>query len=82
MPERGMSWERWRVGRYDGFTAFLGVLVPSEALAVFGGILAASGSLTLRTLIGLVRIGAVLGDNLGYELCRHFGQPWLLPCGR
>jgi membrane protein DedA with SNARE-associated domain len=58
------------------------VLVPSEALAVLGGVLAASGSLMLSTLIGLVRTGAVLGDNLGYALCRHFSQPWLLPYGR
>jgi membrane protein DedA with SNARE-associated domain len=77
-----MSWERWRVGRRDGTTAFLGVLVPSEALAVFGGVLAASGGLTLSTLIGLVRIGAALGNNLGSKGRRHFGQPWLPPHGR
>jgi membrane protein DedA with SNARE-associated domain len=82
MPGRGVSRERRRVGRHDGIAACLGVLVPSQALAVFGGVLAASGRLTLSTLIGLARIGAVLGGNLGYELCRHFGRPWLLPYGR
>jgi membrane protein DedA with SNARE-associated domain len=82
MPGRGISWERWKVGRYDGLTAFLGVLVSGKALAVFGGVLATSGNLTLSTLIGLVCIGAAFGENLGYELCRHIGQPWPLSYGR
>ena len=62
--------------------AFLGVLVPGETLVVFGGVLAASGSLDLRVLLGVVCLGAILGDSLGYELGRRLGRPWLLRYGR
>jgi undecaprenyl-diphosphatase len=62
--------------------AFLGVLVPGEALVVFGGVLAASGSLKLGALLGLVCLGAILGDTLGYELGRRLGRPWLRRYGR
>jgi undecaprenyl-diphosphatase len=48
--------------------AFLGVLVPGEALVLFGGFLAASGTLEVGDLIVWVCVGAVLGDSLGYEL--------------
>jgi hypothetical protein len=48
---------------------------------VFGGVLAASGSLQLKALLGLVCIGAILGDSLGYELGRRLGRPWLLRYG-
>src|SRR5919109_1208584 len=62
--------------------AFLGVLVPGETLVVFGGVLAASGSLDLRVLLGVVCLGAILGDSLGYALGRRLGRPWLLRYGR
>jgi heavy metal efflux system protein len=58
------------------------VLVPGEALVVFGGVLVASGSLELRVLLGLVCLGAILGDSLGYELGCRLGRPWLLRYGR
>ena len=63
-------------------SAFLGVLVPGEALVVFGGVLAASGCLKLGALLGFVCLGAILGDSLGYELGRRLGRPWLLRYGR
>jgi membrane protein DedA with SNARE-associated domain/membrane-associated phospholipid phosphatase len=62
--------------------AFLGVLVPGEALVLFGGFLAANGSLEVGDLTFWVCVGAVLGDSLGYELGRHLGRPWLLRYGR
>jgi membrane protein DedA with SNARE-associated domain len=62
--------------------AFLGVLDPGEALVVFGGVLAASGSLKLGALLGFVCLGAILGGSLGYELGRRLGRPWLMRYGR
>jgi membrane protein DedA with SNARE-associated domain len=63
-------------------SAFLGVLDPWEVLVVVGGVLAASGCLRLGVLLGLVCLGAILGDSLGYELGRRLGRPWLRRYGR
>jgi membrane protein DedA with SNARE-associated domain/membrane-associated phospholipid phosphatase len=62
--------------------AFLGFLVPGEALVLLGGFLAAQGILDVGDLIALVCIGAVLGDSIGFALGRHLGRPWLLSHGR
>jgi membrane protein DedA with SNARE-associated domain len=62
--------------------AFLGVLVPGEALVVFGGFLAAGATLDVGDLIVWVGVGAILGDSLGYKLGRYLGRPWLLRYGR
>jgi hypothetical protein len=65
-------------GRHHGRRGFPRVLVPGEALVVFGGVLAASGSLKLGAAPRLPVSGAILGGSLGYEL----GRPWLLRYGR
>lgn len=57
--------------------AFLGLLVPGESLVLFAGFLAAIDVLDLATLAPLVTAGAVLGDNIGYELGRRLGREWL-----
>jgi undecaprenyl-diphosphatase len=62
--------------------AFLGVLEPGEALVLFGGFLAANGTLEVGDLIVWEYVGAIHGDSLGYELGRHPGRPWLLRYGR
>jgi membrane protein DedA with SNARE-associated domain len=50
--------------------AFLEFLVPGETLAILGGFLAELGVLDLLLTIGVVAGGAVVGDNIGYELGR------------
>ena len=62
--------------------AFLGFLVPGETLVLFGGFLAAQGTLDWGDLLVLVCIGAVLGDSIGYEVGRHLGSERLLRFGR
>lgn len=57
--------------------AFLGLLVPGESIVLAAGFLAAHGWFDVDVLILAVFAGAVLGDNIGYELGRHFGRPWL-----
>jgi len=61
--------------------AFLGLLVPGEALALASGVLAHSGALDLGAVVAAVAVGAVIGDNIGYELGRRLGRPWLLAHG-
>jgi membrane protein DedA with SNARE-associated domain len=57
------------------------LLVPGEALALASGVLAQSGALDLGGVVAAVAIGAVVGDNIGYELGRRLGRPRLLEHG-
>lgn len=61
--------------------AFLGLLVPGEALVLLAGFLTAQGVLDLDVLLWVVALGAVLGDSIGYELGRLLGRPWVLRHG-
>jgi undecaprenyl-diphosphatase len=61
--------------------AFLGLVVPGESVVLVSGFLAAKGVFDLDTLIVTVAVAAVLGDNIGYELGRRLGRPWLLGHG-
>jgi len=63
-------------------SAFLGLVAPGETVVLFGGFLAERGIMSLRVLMPLVVIGAVLGDTVGYEIGRYLGRPWLLRYGR
>lgn len=58
--------------------AFLGFLVPGETFVLFGGFLAAQGTLDWGDLMVLVCIGAILGDSIGYEVGRYLGRERLL----
>lgn len=62
--------------------AFLGLLVPGEALVLLAGFLSAQGVLDLDVLLWVVILGAVLGDSIGYELGARLGRPWALRHGR
>ena len=65
--------------------AFLGFLMPGEAIVFFGGFLASPPGhdvLDLRVLIPVVTGAAVLGDFVGYELGLLLKKPWILHYGR
>jgi membrane protein DedA with SNARE-associated domain len=65
--------------------AFLGFLMPGEAIVFFGGFLASpagGGVVDLKLLIPLVAAAAVLGDSVGYELGRLSQKSWFLRYGR
>src|ERR1700737_2865082 len=57
--------------------AFLGLLVPGEALVLVAGFFAAQGLLDIGDLILLVAIGAIIGDSIGYEMGFRTGRPAL-----
>lgn len=55
--------------------AFVGLIIPGETAMLLGGVLVASGRAGLATMMIVASVGAVLGDSLGYEIGRHFGDP-------
>lgn len=54
-------------------SALLGLVVPGETFVVGAGALAAQGELSVTWVAVVVVVGAVIGDNIGYALGRHFG---------
>ena len=62
------------------FLSCLALPVPSSILMLTSGGFAATGDLTLSTVLAAAFIGAVLGDNAGYWIARASGdrmQNWL-----
>ena len=49
-------------------------VVPSETLAITGGVLAASGDLELWLVILMASGGAILGDNISYAIGSWVGE--------
>ncbi|HET9489125.1 MAG TPA: DedA family protein [Methylomirabilota bacterium] len=62
-------------------SAFVGLFVPGDTIALIAGFLAWEGVLELPETIAVAAAGAVLGDSIGYELGRRLGRPWLLRHG-
>lgn len=53
---------------------FLGFVLPGEAAAVLGGVLASRGHVSLALLIVVVVVTAVTGPLVGYEIGRRMGD--------
>jgi membrane protein DedA with SNARE-associated domain len=52
---------------------FVGFVLPGETAVFLGGVLAASGRVSLPVLLVVVVLAAVIGDSVGYEIGRKFG---------
>ncbi len=52
---------------------FVGFLLPGETAVLLGGVLAATGRLSLPLVLLLVVAAAIAGDTVGYEVGRHLG---------
>lgn len=52
----------------------VGFLFPGDTLLLSAGVLAASGKLSLGLAIVVIGLAAILGDNVGYHIGRHFGR--------
>lgn len=52
---------------------FVGFVVPGETAVLLGGLLAATGHLSLGTLLVLVVVAGVVGDSVGFEVGRRLG---------
>jgi undecaprenyl-diphosphatase len=55
--------------------AFVGLAIPGETAMLFGGFLAHQGRVSLGVMMAAGAIGAVVGDSVGYEIGRRFGEP-------
>ena len=53
---------------------FVGFFLPGDSLLVTAGIFAAAGHLRLATLLPLVTLCAIAGDQIGYWIGRKAGQ--------
>jgi membrane protein DedA with SNARE-associated domain len=53
---------------------FVGFVLPGETVAVLGGVAASAGRASLPVMIAVVVGAAIVGDSVGYEVGRHFGQ--------
>lgn len=53
---------------------FIGFVLPGETAVVLGGVLASRGEIELPVLVGLVVVSAIVGDSVGYEVGRHYGD--------
>ena len=62
--------------------AFIGLFVPGESLMLASGFFAQQGVLRLEVVMVVGFIGAILGDNIGYQLGSKLGRDWLLRHGK
>jgi membrane protein DedA with SNARE-associated domain len=61
--------------------AFAGLLVPGESLVLGSGFFIQRGILKLDAVLVAVALGAIVGDNIGYQLGCRLGRDWLLRHG-
>jgi membrane protein DedA with SNARE-associated domain len=52
---------------------FVGFVLPGETAVILGGVLAASGRISLWLLLVLVPLAAIVGDTVGYEVGHRLG---------
>jgi membrane protein DedA with SNARE-associated domain len=52
----------------------MGVPSPGETALILAAVLASQGQLNIELVIAIGAASAILGDNLGYLLGRHFGR--------
>ncbi len=56
---------------------FIGFVLPGETSVIVAGVVASKGHVNIALLIGLVILSAIIGDSVGYEVGRRYGD-WLL----
>lgn len=52
----------------------MGVPLPEETVLILAGYLVWQGELRLPMVLGIGILSAVVGDNIGYRIGRHYGQ--------
>lgn len=53
---------------------FIGFFFPGDTLLLTAGVFAAQGKLSLLSVILVVAIAAIAGDNVGYHIGRRYGR--------
>lgn len=52
---------------------FVGFVIPGETAAIFGGVLASTGTVPLWTVLAAAVAAAIAGDTVGYAVGKRFG---------
>jgi undecaprenyl-diphosphatase len=55
-------------------SAFVGFIFPGEIAILIGGVIANEGAVPLWSVIVLGAAGAIIGDSIGYEVGKHYGE--------
>jgi membrane-associated protein len=53
---------------------FVGFVFPGETAVVLGGVLASQHAVSLVGMAAVVVVAAIVGDSVGYEVGRHYGE--------
>jgi membrane protein DedA with SNARE-associated domain len=53
---------------------FIGFILPGETAVIVAGVVASKGHVNVVTLCALVVISAIVGDSVGYEVGRRYGD--------
>lgn len=53
---------------------FVGFIFPGETAVLIAGVVASQGALPLSLVILVASVGAIIGDSVGYEIGRRYGQ--------
>jgi membrane protein DedA with SNARE-associated domain len=53
---------------------FVGFVLPGETAVVLGGVLASRHDVSLTALCLVVVVAAIVGDSVGYEVGKHYGD--------
>lgn len=53
---------------------FVGFVFPGETAVVIAGVLASQQRVSLPVLLGVIAVSAIVGDSVGYEVGRRFGD--------
>ena len=53
---------------------FIGFFFPGDTLLLSAGVFAAAGKLSLVTLIPVIALAAIAGDNVGYHIGKRYGR--------
>jgi membrane-associated protein len=53
---------------------FIGFFFPGDTLLLGAGVLAATGKMNLLSIIVVVSLAAILGDNTGYQIGKRYGR--------
>lgn len=55
-------------------SAFVGFIFPGEIAVLLGGVLAQQGKVPLWLVFVLGSVGSIIGDSIGYEVGRRYGD--------
>src|SRR3954454_9758811 len=77
------SWTYLLVGGLAFFEtgAFVGLIAPGATAIVLGGVVAASGRISLPVVLLIAWVCSALGDLVSFRLGRRLGQPFLVRRG-